>query len=737
MAEGLKQSHPGRIALAIGLIMLWIVLIIARLGQLQILEHQEFARRASERQLKTQVISAPRGVIYDSHMDELASSVTVSSVAAEPRRIEDIPAAAKALAKVLNIDGAKLQRQMRDPSKQLFMYVKRRIDPQAEPLVRALDLRGIYFMDEYMRVYPNRNLASHLLGFVNLEGDPGAGLEQQYNSQLKGTDGLVALDVDAHRRSFGKRVETPPVQGHSLVLSIDRSIQYIVERELASGIRRVQATAGTAIVMESETGRILALANHPNFNCNLYNTYKQEIYLNPAVSKMYEPGSTFKVVVATAALEAGLAHPDETIYCQEGSIVLNGHLFHDHKPFGLLTFAQILENSSNVGVVKLGLRLGERRLYEALRLFGFGSKTNVDLPAEIVGLIRNWQNWSKLSIGAISFGQEIGATPMQMAVAFNAIANGGYRVRPSLVDRIIDHKGDLVRVRVPEKTRIVSRETAAVIRRAFEGVVLRGTGKQAALEGYRAAGKTGTAQKIVDGRYSNTKFLASFIGFAPLPQPRITVLVQIDEPKGVIYGGDVAGPVFAKIAQQVLLSLHVPPDQSMPLPKPDPPLVADSEDFLPNATPVLPLSAMDNTIPIPEETKTITVSTGTDHVVLPDFTGMSKREVVERCLELGLRVQTSGSGAAVFQVPPPDTRILRGDSCSVTFARGSSNEHRKGAGPDAGFPKDLTGKSRPSPLLSPAFSGGAHRTSVPYPVVHLVTMPVGAASLQHLVRKAG
>ena len=277
------------------------------------------------------------------------------------------------------------------------------------------------------------------------------------------------------------------------------------------------------------------------------------------------------------------------IDCQMGSITIGGHVFHDHKGYGLLSFSQILEFSSNVGAAKLGMRLGQQGLYEALRNFGFGSKTGIDLPGEIVGLVRDWREWSGLSIGAISFGQEVGVTSMQILNAINAIANGGYLVRPSVVDRIIDENGDLVFARTPERTRLMSPRTAEAVSEAFEGVVLRGTGKRAALEGYRAAGKTGTAQKIEGGRYSSSKYVSSFIGFAPLPKPKITILVQIDEPKGGHYGGDVSAPFFQKIAQETLMLLRVMPDQNMPLPKIAPLTAdADSGDYLPNATPVQP-----------------------------------------------------------------------------------------------------------------------------------------------------
>ncbi len=667
-----RRSNSGRIALVMAFITLWTGLICARLGQLQILRHQELADAARERLQITRTVQAPRGLIYDSQMDELATSVTVNTVVAEPKNIQDLRKAARSLAAILELEPRTLEKRLADPAKKSFVVVKRRIDPKAALQIQDLQLRGVYFLEESMRAYPNGQLASHVLGFVNLEGEPGAGLELQYDRTLRGAQGEMSFTVDARRRSFDGRVEKPPVQGHSLVLSLNKSIQYTVERELAAVMEAYRASSGTVIVMESDTGRILAMANHPTFDANSFNLAPAEYHKNRAVIDMFEPGSTFKVVVAAAALEEGLTHAHEVIDCQMGSIRIGGHSFRDHKPYGLLTYNQVLEFSSNVGAAKLGLRLGERRLYESLRRFGFGSKTGVDLPGEIVGLVRDWQKWSALSIGAISFGQEVGVTPMQMLVAANAVANGGYRVTPSVVDRIIDQEGDLVFSRSSEVTRIMRPETAATVRDAFEGVVIRGTGRRAALEGYRAAGKTGTAQKIVDGRYSKSKYLSSFIGFAPLPHPRITVLVQIDEPRGAIYGGEVAAPVFARIAQETLMKLKVAPDRIVAPPRAKPELAVAAEDFLPDATPLRPVPAEAwARFAARTEDNTITMPAG-DTVIVPDFHGLAKRDVVERASVLGIRVQTSGSGAAVSQVPPAGTPVGPGEICYVSFARGEN-----------------------------------------------------------------
>ncbi|MFH1572467.1 MAG: penicillin-binding protein 2, partial [Acidobacteriota bacterium] len=525
MSEKGTTLYPVRLTLIVAVFCLWCIAILGRLGYLQVLQHGQFLRSAQERQQLTRSLPAPRGIIYDSGLNLLATSAPVSRVIAEPRKIKNPAETAQALAPVLDLDPARLLKRLQDPARRSYLVVKQRIGPQEEAEIDALDLEGVYFEEGSMRAYPNMELACHVLGFVNMEGNGGAGIELQYDRELKGRPGLQSHDVDARRVSFRGKVIQPPVQGHSLVTSLDKTIQFIVERELAEGVRSNRAVSGTAIVMEPATGRILALANYPGFNSNLYNEAAPELWRNKAATDFFEPGSTFKVVVAAAALEAGLTRPEELIDCQMGSIIIGRHAFRDHKPYGLLTFRQVLENSSNVGAAKLGLRLGEPALHGFLQQFGFGARTGIDLPGEVAGLVRHPRDWSALSIGAISFGQEIGVTSLQILRAINAVANGGYLVTPTVVDRIIDDKGDLIRVRAAARNRILSPRTAAAVSDAFEGVVLRGTGRRGSVEGYRCAGKTGTAQKIIQGRYSDTKYLSSFIGFAPLPDPQISVLV--------------------------------------------------------------------------------------------------------------------------------------------------------------------------------------------------------------------
>jgi len=576
MVENVTPFKTKRFIAVIAIFAVWAIFITARLLHYQVFLHEELAAKSGN--TVTKIVPVRRGIILDSQMAVLADSVPVKNVIAEPRNIPNVFIAAEQLAPLLGMDLYELIHRMTNPKRSKYLVVKRKIAPNLVPKIQALNIEGIKLENDSLRVYPNRNLLSHVLGFVNMAGSGVAGLEMKYNNELKGTPGKIRYQVDALGRPYNQTVLSAPVPGNSLVLSINHYIQHIAQRELAAGVRQSRAVAGTAIVMESDTGRILAIANYPDFNCNQYGRYPQEQWRNRASQDQYEPGSTLKVVVAAAALDAGLAEFDEIIDCQMGSITVGGRRFRDHKPYGLLTFREILEFSSNVGAIKLGIRLGEERLHDALRAFGFGSRTGIDLPAEAVGILREPRKWSALSIASISFGHEIAVTSLQILTAINAVANGGYRVRPSIVDRVINSKGESVQTRTTERIPIMKPRTAFVIRAAFEGAVLHGTGQRAALRGYRAGGKTGTAQKAVGGRFNNTDYIASFVGFAPLPDSRITILVQIDEPKGAIYGGEVAAPIFQKIAQETLSILGIPVDQ----------------DPLFNADPAVGLSASNN-----------------------------------------------------------------------------------------------------------------------------------------------
>jgi len=682
MSNRIVNFKDARTVIVIICVFLWSLLIFARLIQKQVVEHDNYVRIAEKQQRTQAEVEAPRGIIYDSRMDILAANTKRSTVIAEPYRIEDIPGTAKKLASVLGIDRATLQARMEIPERKNYLVVQRRIDENKEKAVAELNIDGVYFVEESARSYPNNDMACHVLGFVNMNGDGGAGIEQEYDKYLRGRPGVYTFARDGRKnpRIYQAQMEIPPVQGHSLVLGIDKTIQYVVDRELAAGAKKAKALAGTAIVMESDTGRILALSNYPRFDGNRYNDYKSEYWYNRAVTDIFEPGSTFKVAVAAAALKEGLARPDEMIDCQNGSITIGGHVFRDHNRYGVISLKTVLAVSSNVGAAKLGLRLGQERLYDYIREFGFGAPTGIDLPREENGIVRHWSNWSGLSIGAISFGHEVGVTSMQILTAVNAIANGGFRVRPFIVDRIIDSEGNLIDKHEPEKVRILDEKTALEIADALKQVVLPGgTAQLAALNGYVAAGKTGTAQKIVKdpvtgkNRYSNSKYVSSFIGFAPLPNPRITVLVQLDEPANGYYGGEVSAPIFQAIAQETLMRLKIPPDTSLTPSRPKSKQAVaknDAADFLPDAVPVEYMMALAESQPPPKDQPgVITVRVAKENVVVPNFRGMSKRSVLDLCLDLDIRLKTDGSGVAVSQYPPPGTRIAPGDTCSVVFAK--------------------------------------------------------------------
>jgi cell division protein FtsI (penicillin-binding protein 3) len=529
MSDDDRSFNPRRLVAILAIFAVWVVIIVARLTQFQIFKHEEYTARANDINEEDKVIPARRGTIYDSQMVALATSVTVNTVVAEPRKMKDIPASAEELAPLLKMDHRALQAKMKDPVRRKYLEVQRQIDPSVARQIQALGIPGISLKDDIMRAYPGRNLASHTLGFVNIDGEGLAGLEKRYNDELCGKPGKAIWEIDALGRSYRERIIDPPVPGRDLVLSIDQHLQYFTERELAAGIKQSRAESGVAIVMESDTGRILALANYPDFNCNTPRQYDKQHWRNLSVQQYYEPGSTFKGITLASTLNEQLTKLDEVIDCKMGSMKVAGQIIHDHEPYGSLTVRQILEFSSNIGAAILGMRLGYDKLQFYLRSFGFGIRTGIDLPAEIVGLVRNKKSsrWSDRSIASISFGQEIAVTPIQMIVAFNVFANGGFRVRPSVVDRILNTKGETIHRTVPECASVISPEVVAKIKDALEGVVLRGTGKLAMLAGYRVAGKTGTAQKAEGRNLSKSKYLASFIGFAPLPHPMVTRQIHL------------------------------------------------------------------------------------------------------------------------------------------------------------------------------------------------------------------
>jgi len=561
-----------------GLLCLWLLAICLRLVYLQIFCYGDFERRAQHQQQRSFDLSAKRGVIYDRAGRELAMSIQVDSPFVVPSEAPDLPNTISLIARITNDDPRVVLADCR--AHKTFCWVARKADAEVIDRIRALNLQGVHFQKEPKRFYPKRELAAQILGYVGTDDQGLSGLERQFNQQLQGKPGKLMISVDARKHWFAS-VEKEPESGNSLVLTVDQNIQYIAERELERGMEETHAIAGTVIVENPRTGEILALTNRPTFNPNIRKEIKNEALKDRAVSDIYEPGSTFKMVTISAGLEEKITRPDEMFDCQMGSIVINGMRIRDSKPHGVLSVADILAESSDVGAIKVALRLGEDRFYKYIRAFGFGQQTGIELPGETRGLTKPVERWSKVSIGAISMGQEIGISPLQLTSLISTIANDGVHVPPRIVAGTIaagtmtpqstpqtspQTSSQTIAFQPAEGTRVISSLTAAQMRQMLQGVVLHGTGRKAILEGYSAAGKTGTAQKVdpATGAYSKTKYVASFAGFAPINDPQIAVVVILDSAIGLHQGGQVSAPVFQRITQQVLEYLHVPHDVQLP-----------------------------------------------------------------------------------------------------------------------------------------------------------------------------
>jgi cell division protein FtsI (penicillin-binding protein 3) len=561
MAINSTLGKNSRLYLLGAMLLLWCVAICGRLVFLQIFSYGKFVKQAGHQQQRAIPLAAKRGVIYDRAGRELAMSVLVDSAFAVPSEVKDLPTAVSLITRITGDDYNVVLADCR--AHKTFCWVARKANDETIERINSLKLQGIHFQKEPKRFYPARDLAAQVLGSVGMEDSGQSGIEHEFEEQLRGSPGKMFISVDARRQWFAD-VETQPDPGDNLVLTIDKNIQYVAEKELDQAIHDTQAIAGTVIVENPHTGEILALANRPTFNPNLRKQITPAALNNRAVSYAYEPGSTFKLVTISAALEEKLTNPDEIFDCQMGSIVYNGMRIRDSKPHGLLPVWGVLAESSDVGSIKIALRLGEDRFYKYIRAFGFGQQTGIELPGETRGMTKPVSRWSKVSIAAISMGQEIGISAIQLAGLISTFANDGVRVPPRIVAGTAPPQAGVqtVAFHPVEGHRIISSFTAAEMRSMMQKVVLEGTGVKAKLEGYTSAGKTGTGQKVdpATGAYSKTKYIASFGGFAPLNNPQIVVVVILDSAVGLHQGGQVSAPVFKRISQQVLEYLHVPHD---------------------------------------------------------------------------------------------------------------------------------------------------------------------------------
>jgi cell division protein FtsI (penicillin-binding protein 3) len=561
MSTNPSLGKNSRLYLLGGMLLFWCMAISGRLVYLQIFRYGSFVKQAEHQQQREIPLSPKRGVIYDRAGHELAMSVLVDSAFAVPTEVKDLPTAISLITRITGEDHNVVLADCRNHK--TFCWVARKADDETIERIQSLNLQGIHFQKEPKRFYPARDLAAQVVGTVGMEDSGQSGIEHEFDEELRGRAGKMFISVDARRQWFSD-VEKQPEAGDNLVLTIDKNIQYIAEKELDQAIHDTQAIAGTVIVENPHTGEILALANRPTFNPNLRKQITPAALTNRAVSYVYEPGSTFKLVTISAALEEKLTNPNEIFDCQMGSIVYNGMRIRDSKPHGLLPVWGVLAESSDVGAIKIALRLGEDRFYRYIRAYGFGQQTGIELPGETRGLTKPVSRWSKVSIAAISMGQEIGISPLQLTGLISTFANDGVWVAPRIVTGKVEPQAtpQTVAFHPGASRRVISSFTAAEMRSMMQKVVLEGTGRKAILEGYTSAGKTGTAQKVdpATGAYSKTKYIGSFAGFAPLNNPQIVVAVILDSAVGLHQGGQVSAPVFKRVAQQVLEYLHTPHD---------------------------------------------------------------------------------------------------------------------------------------------------------------------------------
>jgi cell division protein FtsI (penicillin-binding protein 3) len=717
-----RNSNNRRLYLLGAILVVWAGAIVARLIYLEIFQYGEFEQRAQRQQQRTTDVAAKRGMIYDRDGRELAMSMAVESVFAVPSEIHDLAGTLSLIAHITREDPRELLAHCEGHT---FCWVERKADSDISSRIRALNLRGIHFQKESKRFYPKGDLAAQVIGYVGTDDQGLSGIEREFNDQLRGAPGRMMISVDARKKWFSS-VEKEPEPGENVVLTIDQQIQYIAERELDAAIAEWHADSGTVIVENPHTGEILALANRPTFDPNDSREITPKKLKDHAVSDAYEPGSTFKLVTISAALDQKLTRPGEIIDCQMGSIVINGRRIHDWHPYGDMSVADILAHSSDVGAIKIALRLGDDRLYKYIRAYGFGQQTGIELPAETRGMTKPVDRWSKVSIGAIAMGQEIGVSPIQLAAMVSTIANDGVWVAPRIVAGTTEpRKAPLMIAFHPaEQRRVIAPLTAAEMKQMMEGVILRGTGRKAILEGYSAAGKTGTAQKIdpKTGTYSHTKFIMSFAGFAPVNNPAVTVVVILDSPVTQHEAGWVAAPLFQRVAQQVLEYLHTPHDIELPpsrqvllaerkvteqdVEEGSPDRLGDNLDTMADGTPdstpptdagpplkpspaaseIVEPAAMRESEPAPMQkpaaeaqtpaaeeslptSGTVVLDVEQGGIVVPSFAGKSVRAAIELAEQSGLELDAVGSGLGLDQSPAAGAHVASGATITVKFGR--------------------------------------------------------------------
>jgi cell division protein FtsI (penicillin-binding protein 3) len=645
-----------RLLVAAGVLVLWVLAIEVRLIVLQVMQHGEMVARAERQQVSTVVAPAKRGEIFDRNGRLLAYSVDADTIYAVPTEVTDPARTAAALCDALDDCTKKTSDELRDRLAQprAFVYVRRRATPLQAKRVAALALDGVAFRKESKRYYPNRELAAHLLGYVGVDNVGLAGLEATYDKTVRGREGKLLVQTDARRHVFS-RLERSPTAGGSIELTIDEHLQYIAEREVRAGVEASRADGGTAVIMDPHTGEILAMASYPTFNPNEYADAPEAARRNRAVQDLYEPGSTFKLVTASAALQEGVVKPDDIIDTTGGVYKFPGRkpITDMGRDLGALTFTDVIVKSSNVGAIKVGLKVGVERMGLYIRRFGFGRPSSPDFPGESPGIVWDSARLDNSGLGSISMGYQIGVTPLQMAAAASVIANGGTLYEPHVVRAVL--KGGLRTTVTPKAVRqAILPQTAATVTEIMEKVVTEGSGKGATLISYNVAGKTGTANKLVDGRYSQAQQNVSFVGFVPARNPVLTVIVMVDSPRvGGDTGGVIAAPIWKRIADASLRQLGITPSIN-----PAPPILVARHQ----QTQVAPAAIVGNPT-------VMAMPANMTEAGLPDLRGMSAREALRELARLGLTARMQGAGVVVDQDPPPGSAFEPGDNCALVLSR--------------------------------------------------------------------
>jgi cell division protein FtsI (penicillin-binding protein 3) len=647
-----------RLVVCAGLFVLWTVSIEARLVYLQVVEHADMMARANRQQLRTVKLPAKRGEIVDRAGRVLAYSVDADTIAADPTEVEDPATVAARVCNALDHCTSQQREVMAERlgSKQQFVYLARQVSPEEARRVKALDLLGVAFYKESRRYYPKKDLAAHVLGYVGLDNVGLGGLESTFDTRIRGREGKMLLQTDARRRAMSSREERLPTAGDGLELTIDEYLQFVADRELRQGVAENGASGGTAVILQPYTGEILALANWPTFNPNAFNASDVVARRNRAVQDLYEPGSTFKIVTASAAIEEGLIRTSDQIDCSPGYITFGSRVIRDTHRYGVLPFIDVIAKSSNVGAIKVGMKVGPNRLSQYISRFGFGQTLASDFRGENSGMVYSAERLDASALASVSMGYQVGVTPLQMATAVAAVANGGELVEPHVVRAFIrnGHREEVPRNVV---RRAIAPETAATVTEIMEAVVERGTAKSfAQIDGYTVAGKTGTASKIVNGRYSKSDYNASFVGFVPSRRPAVAIVVVIDSPHaGSYYGAVVSAPVFKRIAEATLRHLGIGPTLNAP-----PPVIVARHDSAPNEMTPVPVLA--------SSSQQVVASTPAG--LMPDLHGLSARDAIRALMQIGLTPRRiDGDGFVVEQSPRAGATLARGEACVLKLGR--------------------------------------------------------------------